>query len=555
MLPRPPLILWRMLGIELVRQLVLSTLILVSVITFAATLRPVAEGQISPVDALRYMVYASVPMMQFALPFAAAFAATLTYHRFGSDNESQAANAGGIGYIALLSPALTLGLVLAVVLLTLSNIVIPGLTRSMREMVVMDLARTLVLSLERGESVDLQGLIVSADKTHRVESHEAGFTDRFILEGVIAVDVNDDDGSLEADVTARRAEILMYPGERDENGDAVTLVSMELFDAVARQPSEGLAQNKSLQIGPWPLPSALSDDPDFYSSAGLRKLYASPDAIPSVDRTRRVLAATTAAYIASRAAQEDAERLRSLRFTDELGQQFSIATRGIRMMPDGRLEVLSAEPQTTLEVTRVLDSGIVRRQNASRGWLTLNVDIARGVTTAQLELDDVVTPDAQQATRVRLVYDKLTLTSDPAPPLFQLSAVALRQETMRVITDSPLNQAPRVQLIRDADAALAGRIESTRREIIGVRQERLALPAACLLMTVLGGVMGMLLHASLPLSVYLWSFFPALFAVITISGGSNVIKDTVPMGIVITWLGVVTLVGVTAWSFRLLQKH
>ncbi|MFG0256343.1 MAG: LptF/LptG family permease [Phycisphaerales bacterium JB043] len=557
MIRRPAVILWEMLGIELIRQVVLSTIVLVLVITFAATLRPVAEGQIGAGDALRYMLYASVPMLQFALPFAAAFAATLTYHRFGSDNESQAASAGGIGYSSLLAPTLVLGVVLAVVLMTLSNVVIPQFTRSMRELVVKDLARTLVASLERGESVDMQGLIISADKTTPVPESERGpfITDRFILEGVIAVDVNETSGSLDADVTASLADILFYPGERDANGDAVTLVSMELHNAVARQPGEGLAQNKSLQIGPWPLPTALSDDPDFYSSSGLRTLYASPDAIPAVDRTRRVLASSTSEYLAMRRAQDDADAMGSLGFTDELGQQFSFATRGLRSNANGRMEVLSEQAGSPLEITRKLDSGAVRIQHAERGWLRMDVDIARGETTAQFELENVVTPGAQQGTRVRLVYDKLRLSSDPAPALFTLPAIELREEVESVISSAPLADAQRVQGLRDADASLAQRIDSTRREIVGVRHERLALPAACLLMTVLGGVMGLRLHESLPLSVYLWSFFPALFAVITISGGSNVAKDTAGLGVALTWLGVLALVAITGVQYARLRRH
>jgi lipopolysaccharide export system permease protein len=551
------LILWQMLGYELVRQVLLATGVLVCVITFAATLRPVAEGQIGVGDALRYMAYASVPMLQFALPFAAAFAATLTYHRFGADNESQAASAGGVGYGSILFPTVALGLALGVVLMALSNVVIPEFTRSMKELVVKDLARTLVASLERGESVDMQGLIISADETNPVPREERGpfITDRFILLGVTAVDVNDATGLLDADVTARLADIVFYPGERDANGESVTLVSMELHDAVARQPGEGLAQNRSLQIGPWPLPTALSDDPDFYSSSGLRELHESPDAIPAVDRTRRVLASTTSEYLSMRRARDEAASVGSLRFTDELGQQFSFSTRGLRVSPDGRVEVLAEDAGGALEITRKLDSGAVRIQHASRGWLAMDVDIARGETTARLELEDVVTADAQQGARVRLVYDKLRMSNDPAPELFALEAVSLREEVDRVISGSALADAERVQTIRDSDAALADRIASTRREIVGVRHERLALPAACLLMTMLGGVMGLRLHESLPLSVYMWSFFPALFAVITISGGSNVAKDSVGLGVGITWLGVAVLVGLTLVQYARLRRH
>ncbi|HED52782.1 MAG TPA: LptF/LptG family permease, partial [Phycisphaerales bacterium] len=88
---RLPLTLWMRTTVELWRLLLLSTGMLVAVISFAVTIGPLADGQLSPIDALRFMLFASVPMLAYALPFGAGFAATLVYHRMGHDNELTAA--------------------------------------------------------------------------------------------------------------------------------------------------------------------------------------------------------------------------------------------------------------------------------------------------------------------------------------------------------------------------------------------------------------------------------------------------------------------------------
>ena len=110
---RPPATIWKFLSWDLWKRILLTASILVTVIAFAAAIRPLADGKVGAVDALRFMGLAIVPMLQFALPFAAGFAATLTYHDFASDNEAMACSAGGISYKAMLGPAAFTGLALA----------------------------------------------------------------------------------------------------------------------------------------------------------------------------------------------------------------------------------------------------------------------------------------------------------------------------------------------------------------------------------------------------------------------------------------------------------
>ena len=124
---RPPIILWKYLTSELVRTLALIAGALVLLVSFAAAIRPLARGDVGLADAIKLMGLLSVPMAQFALPFAAGFASTIVYHRFASENEATACRASGIPQRSILMPSALVGLLLALLGAVLSHSVMPGL--------------------------------------------------------------------------------------------------------------------------------------------------------------------------------------------------------------------------------------------------------------------------------------------------------------------------------------------------------------------------------------------------------------------------------------------
>ena len=113
-MPRLPITIWRLITQELWKLLLLTTGVLVTVISFAVTIGPLSDGELSPLDAIRFMLFALVPMLGYALPFAAGFATTLVFHRMSQDNELLATHAGGVSHRKVLVPAVLTGVVLAV---------------------------------------------------------------------------------------------------------------------------------------------------------------------------------------------------------------------------------------------------------------------------------------------------------------------------------------------------------------------------------------------------------------------------------------------------------
>src|SRR5262245_2217447 len=83
---------WRHTRLDLIKLVVLSTSVLVLVIAIGAAVKPLSDGALQPQDLPKFLMIACVPMLAYALPFAAGFAATLVYYRVAHENEAVAAH-------------------------------------------------------------------------------------------------------------------------------------------------------------------------------------------------------------------------------------------------------------------------------------------------------------------------------------------------------------------------------------------------------------------------------------------------------------------------------
>jgi len=101
---------------EIAKVLVLTTTVMVIVVAFGAVIRPLAQNLLGPFGVAKYVALATVPMLQFALPFAGGFAATLVTHRMVSDNEFLAMSVSGLSYRSIFRPHVVLGVALAIIM-------------------------------------------------------------------------------------------------------------------------------------------------------------------------------------------------------------------------------------------------------------------------------------------------------------------------------------------------------------------------------------------------------------------------------------------------------
>src|SRR6185295_14265822 len=160
-----PWLLYRMMLVDLLRVIGLTAAVLVTVIAFGATIKPLTGD--TPLDAgqtVKYLFLVIVPMLQFALPFAAGFGATLAMHRLTVDNEIQAMAVSGLSYPRILAPVVALGLALLIVMVALTQEVIPRFWSLIGDMIASDVTKFFQASIRRGEPFVLKDMQIYADE-------------------------------------------------------------------------------------------------------------------------------------------------------------------------------------------------------------------------------------------------------------------------------------------------------------------------------------------------------------------------------------------------------
>jgi len=521
---------------EIWRLAALTVAILTSIVAFAAGVRPLANGQLEPADALRFMGLALIPMLQFTAPFAAGFAATLAYHRLTTDNEDAALSSAGISRRALLGPATVTGLAIGLLVAALAQFAIPLMLRAMQELVTRDAARVLIGAVERGSAAQFGGFVIHADRAIRGQADPArGVTDRLFLFGVVAYD-EAPDGSIRADVAAERAEVLLTRERRESDGEPVTVVRMLLEGAVGRRRGEALGEVGAVTIGPWIVPNAFRDSPRLYTFFGLRALKTKPEMHPAVDILRRSLARELARDQAERFITSALDGEGRVAFTDGRAGRVVVWASGVdRAGPTLRLRAPAHGP---IVVERTGPDGD-RTLEAEAGSVSLTTDPVRRGVRADLVFERIRNRGDALPPRARIELTGVTVANPAATDY-----AALSSRTLRSRADSALSANADDTRVRAARDDLAGRITHLNGEILASHHERFALAVSCIIITLLGATLALRLRDRGPLQVYLWSLFPALAAVVTISGGKNAVPDNQGVGLTVLWGGLAVLAAV-----------
>ncbi len=540
-----PLLFYRYLLGDLLRVLALSTAVLVTVIAFGAAIKPLAaDSLLSAAQTAKYIVLAIVPMLQFALPFSAGFAATTSLHRMTTDNEIQAMAVGGLSYRRIFLPIVTLGIVLTLVMVLLTQWVIPRFWGLLERTVAVDLPRMFQASIERGVPFELGNLQILADKL--VVDPNPPDTDadiRLRLWRVVAVELGDD-GTSATEVTARQAVVDIYHLPRR------TYFKLRLTDTVGFNSRTGeLIQTPELNPRrAIVLPSAFEDDPRFMTQGKLLWLRDHPDEYGPVIDDKQLLAESLGdvelrqridAQLRATGRLELVElgtaRRRYLIHADRLDEQ-GFAT------DDGEpVEVLQLDGETAARRTR---SQRVQINRAAGGTLAAP---AFDLVLSNTEVTDLKAGGAPNR-RARLTFPNLALSG--------LSAEDLSKLPSGQLLDRARTAAEHPGPLRRYFLNLGDRLDALGRNIRGRLLKRYALSTTACLLLVLGAAMGMWLRESLPLVVYLWSFLPSILSIILISGGEQMIRDgQVAGGILVMWSGNAVLLGLFFLAGYRLSRH
>ena len=546
-----PRLIYRMMLVDLLRVIGLTAGVLVTVIAFGATIKPLTNDRLLEASqTFKYLLAVIVPMLQFALPFAAGFGATLALQRMTADNEIQAMSVSGLSYRRIIMPILALGLALLAFMVVLTQEVIPRFWSLIERMIAEDMTKIFQASIRNGEPFKLGDMQIYADEMvveHSPLGSEGPET-RMRLLRVAAAEL-DGEGRVITDVTANNAVVDIY------RRDGATILKLALYDTVAYNSKTGDLQRFEA-ITPSRaiiMPGVLRDEPKAKSRSELLALRRNPDEFAQVIEARQNLAET-------------------LRET-EARQALDHALRTRREAELRAPPVPGAPPSRTRTYT-------VRADGLAQG----------AFYTLRGEHISVIQSEGGVAVR-EFVTESATLSPSPGAslgtPTFDLALGPLEVHDLRpglggvnqreqfsapgltvvgVSTDDLL-QLPSPQLLDRAASfgrseGITLRISRLQDEIIDLQREisarllnRYAMSVTAPLLLLLGALLAMWLKGRLPLTIYMLAFMPSVLDLIVISAGEQLMRDGRALAPLVMWSGNALMLGIIILAYLRLSRH
>jgi lipopolysaccharide export LptBFGC system permease protein LptF len=538
-----PWILWRHLLSELLKVLLLTASVIVVVVAFGAAIKPLAESSIGPGSVLKYIALATVPMMQFALPFAAGFAATIVIHRFAADNELVAMAASGLRHRSILMPVAGVGVALFAAMLWLVSSVVPQFWGLMRETAAQDAAAVFVAAVERGEALDVGDVTLYADAV-QVEPAPAdtGASQRLRLAGVAAVKRSrGKDGSTEV-----LSEFAIVDIHRREGA---TVMKLSMSQGTGFRADEGTvafipqATPDAVELG-----RAVERDARSTTTSELRAIRAAPDQEPAV---RQAMA--NAASVLDRVDLLDCMQ-RTLAGTGSVTMVDDVSGRRYRMDSARSAGPALVAGSSPMQVTELDGARPVRRATAARGSL-LRASAGEGNRVdLVLEAASALDLGGSSPTPTRWPNRLRDLRVLECPSAQQ--GMATSGELLDRLDALVAGAGPNAQEGAAAATELRARIGKLDRDASSNMQQRLALSASAPLVLLLGTALAAWKRSSMPLTIYLLAFLPALLNIVMIAGGQQVMRGgAVVPGLALMWLGNGLLLALFIHAYRQWARH
>lgn len=534
-----------------------TTIILVGVIAFGATIKPLSqESLLTASQLVRYVSLACVPMLQFALPFAAGFAGTLSLHRMTNDNEVIAAAASGISYRRLLMPVLALGFALAILMVVLMQAVIPRFWVMLERTIASDVVLLLEAAVDRHEPFTVGDLQIWADDL--VKAEDPGTADERLHLFHVAVADLDDDGRVVTDLTAEQVVLDLH-----RNPEATEL-RLRLRDAVAYRPSDRLlAWIERPQATTVRLPRVMEGSGKRMTRSQLLHLRDHPDEHSHVDRLRLRLAE----LLRERAARDAVDAgLRERGWVGLVGggpegvsyRVEADELRGARFRLDAGGPVSIVEVVEGVEQRRFVARRATFRPRERSELQSVATGLTVGAAAPESELRfDLLMTDVQwtdlrapeEGNRLaEVALDNLAVAGSPGDELLDSLSAELLAQAETITGDSAVIDA--------AAYDLSERIAGLMREIRGRLLKRYAMAMTAPLLLLLGATLAMWLRHATPLVIYLWAFLPSVVDLIVISSGEHVIRDgDVLAGTAIMWSGNVFMVLLILFAYLKLSRN
>jgi len=542
---------------ELLKATLLATAAFTLVMTVFAVIEPLRKEGVSPYQAFKLFGYITPVMFSLTLPVAALFGATIVYGRFSRDNELMACRASGISTLSLLAPAIWLGAIVSVITLVLGFFVAPNLLGASERMIKENLQQIAYNKLMRQQYIKFRSsdlnLIFHAD---RVEPKSPW------AQGIIILDHSDPENAKCLVAASAKLQFIK------RNGKSL----VEFFPTnptVFQQSGEniGLAEQVPFRRGELP---TIKDKPKFYDWNKLYLMLKHPENHPRIARKITQiqheicfdnLYIDIVRQIKSHGRYELTElpanstEQPSSKVVIQAGRARIEKARAVRLLPapEPTTHIGTTSPGSEKGHNRILitqyDNGRVKRRIWAESalvkglWDKFHASMAVVISLQEL----TILPAGEQLENARR-QKKCDLGPFAMPERVLSSSRRPNPETIEQLRTSPSKR------IRKLTRHLFGSaIPKLKRKIWAEIHQRLAYSISCLLMVMLGAVLGILFRGGEVLTAFAISILPSSAVIIMIIMGkqlmTNVNIPSMAYGVAVIWTGIAALTGVTSYFY------
>ena len=544
------------IGLDLIKATGLTLIVLTLTLTTLGIIEPLRKQGLDASLALLVFTMTLPVMLSFTMPFAALFAACFVYGRFSQDNELLASRASGISTITLLRPALMLGIVVTVASWILSNNLAPVMARRGTEAITNNIRGLMCRKLAVRGFIGFQDMTIHAD---RVERYPDKHYDK--LQGVVVIKRKNEGGHVE--IWAARSARARFSVNHATHRAFVNLtldepVVMSSDDPSVRKQSIGSLNSVSFD-------KRIKEKPAWYSWSELLAALNDPSKSITV---QQAIPKIQQAICSDIFARRITETLQSTGVYDKFtkhNDRYIIKAPKVSIGGPGRILLGAGGPENAqlVEITEIRDGKSAKKATATSGGIKITWDefTRRPEISITLGKDvrstDLTVPDSDPTgVGADWIRGPIRIPKDIRAEIDEITPYQAYHNGGKGggLTDNPTIHS-------DLDLLNNSHVVKLRRDIISEMHTRAAYSLSCLLMVMLGGVLGLIFRGGQFVSALVTATVPATAVIVTILMGKNIAQNpdvlladnpdaSITMGITIIWGGIVLLAvatGLTYW--------
>ncbi|MCE5279327.1 MAG: LptF/LptG family permease [Planctomycetaceae bacterium] len=508
------------IGRDLLKVAVLALVVSTLLFTVFTVVEPLRKLGLASAQVAEFIFYTIPIMLSMTLPVAALFASTIVYGRFSQDNEMTACRASGLSTLNVLSPALALGVTVALLSLVLSNFVTPRMAELVQKRVKDNMMALISKKLEtQGYFEQGKSLIVHADTVAR--DSEQGM----VLYGVVAINIKrpkDDKKTPGAvkepdeiiGVTASKAHASF--GESDD------VVDIHLVDPMAFRTRDGSDANEALQPWRFEMPNRVKDDPSWYDWWRLmqaqKKVYANAEIRSIIEQIRSEMVhdmfidvimknLESGGVYRGLSAGEDTFWIKAPLAKRDPGKGVDLSS---QVRPDGL---------TPITVTVMRGGTWHERITATTGRIAMGVPplSTRSVVSITLsgEVESQLSGSSQLSRHNRRSFGNMSIPASTLKEVEDIGDATIANGDPKVVRSGSRHVA-----------SLKKKLHSVRSKITAEIHRRLAMACSCFILVAMGAAMGLLLRGGQILTAFVITAVLGSVMLILVIRGTQMISDT-----------------------------